>query len=115
MLSNKYKICQIIAMAETECHSLSLMYDPHICLNMESVNSKFNWTCGLTHNVPFKIGEITLYFQVYVIGSLSYAVLLSCPLDVLTESIIKNFTNEDQTIITDPKSCKKSAIPVEEW
>jgi hypothetical protein len=54
--------CQIIAMAEAECHSLGLFYDPLIRLNMESANGTCDWSLGLSRNVPFKIGDITLYF-----------------------------------------------------
>lgn len=104
--------CQIIAMAETECHSLGLAYDPRIRLNMESANGSLDWSLGLSRNVPFKIGDITLYFQLHIIRSPSYAVLLGRPFDVLTESLIKNYANEDQTItITDPNSGEKSTIP----
>jgi hypothetical protein len=104
--------CQIIAMAETECHSLGLAYDPRIRLNMESANGTFDWSLGLARNVSFKISDITLYFQVHIIRSPSYSVLLGRPFDVLTESVIRNFANEDQTItITDPNSGKKSTIP----
>jgi hypothetical protein len=104
--------CQIIAMSETECHSLSLAYDPHIHLNMESANGTYDWSLGLARNVSFQISDITLYFQVHVIKSPSYAVLLGRPFDVLTESVIRNFANEDQTItITDPNSGKQSTIP----
>lgn len=104
--------CQIIAMAETECHSLGLSYDPNIRLNMESANGTFDWSRGLARNVPFQISKITLYFQVHVIRSPSYAVLLGRPFDVLTESVIRNYANEDQTItITDPNSGRMSTIP----
>jgi hypothetical protein len=104
--------CQIIAMAETECHNLGLAYDPRIRLNMESANGTFDWSLGLARNVPFQIGDIALYFQVHIISSPSYAVLLGRPFDVLTESVIRNFANEDQTItITDPNSGRVCTIP----
>jgi hypothetical protein len=104
--------CQVIAMSETACHSLSLPYDPRIRLNMESANGTFDWSLGLARNVPFYIGTITLYLQVHVIRSPSYEILLGRPFDVLTESVIRNFTNEDQTItITDPNTGKKCTIP----
>ena len=86
---------QVIAMSETACHSLALAYDPEIRLNMESVNCTFDWSLGLAQNVPFLIGTITLYLQVHVIRSPSYKILLDRPFDVLTESIICNFMNED--------------------
>jgi hypothetical protein len=104
--------CQVIAMSETACHSLALPYDPRIRLNMESANGTFDWSLGLARNVPFLVGTITLYLQVHVIRSPSYEILLGRPFDVLTESVIRNFTNEDQTItITDPNTGKKCTIP----
>ena len=104
--------CQVIAMSEATCHSLSLAYDPRIRLNMESANGSFDWSLGLARNVPFLIGTITLYLQVHVIRSPSYEILLGRPFDVLTESVVRNFTNEDQTItITDPNTGKQCTIP----
>lgn len=104
--------CQVIAMSETTCHSLTLAYDPQIRLNMESANGSFDWSLGLSRNVPFLIGTITLYLQVHVIRSPSYEILLGRPFDVLTESVIRNYRNEDQTItITDPNTMKKITIP----
>jgi hypothetical protein len=104
--------CQVVAMSEATCHSLSLVYDPRIRLNMESANGTFDWSLGLARNVPFLIGTITLYLQVHVIRSPSYEVLLGRPFDVLTESIIRNYTNEDQTItITDPNTGDQCTIP----
>ena len=104
--------CQIVAMAESVCHSLRLSYDPQIRLNMKSANGTFNWSLGLARNVSFVIGDITLYFQVHVISSPSYAILLGRPFNALTESVIRNFANEDQTItITDPNSGKQCTIP----
>src|SRR3984957_1890382 len=104
--------CQVVAMSETTCHSLALPYDPRIRLNMESANGTFDWSLGLARNVPFLVGTVTLYLQVHVIRSPSYEILLGRPFDVLTESIIRNYTNEDQTItITDPNTGKQCTIP----
>lgn len=104
--------CQVIAMSETTCHSLGLVYDPTIRLNMESANGSLDWSLGLSRNVPFLIGEITLYMQVHVIRSPAYDILLGRPFDILTESVVKNFANEDQTItITDPNSDQQITIP----
>ena len=104
--------CQVIAMSEKTCHSLALAYDPKIRLNMESANGSFDWSLGLARNVPFLIGTITLYLQVHVIRSPSYQILLGRPFDVLTESVVRNFQNEDQTItITDPNTGAQCTIP----
>jgi hypothetical protein len=99
-------------MSETTCHSLALAYDPRIRLNMESANGSFDWSLGLARNIPFLVGTITLYLQVHIIRSPSYEILLGRPFDVLTESVIRNFANEDQTItITDPNSKAQCTIP----
>lgn len=104
--------CQVVAMSEATCHGLSLAYDPRIRLNMESANGTFDWSLGLARNVPFLIGTITLYLQVHVIRSPSYEILLGRPFDVLTESVIRNYVNEDQTItITDPNTGTQCTIP----
>lgn len=104
--------CQVVAMSEDTCHSLILAYDPKIRLHMESANGTFDWSLGLARNVPFLVGTITLYLQVHVIRSPSYDILLGRPFDVLTESVIRNFANEDQTItITDPNTDNKCTVP----
>lgn len=104
--------CQVVAMSESTCHGLSLAYDPRIRLQMESANGTFDWSLGLARNVPFLVGIITVYLQVHVIRSPSYDILLGRPFDVLTESIIRNYANEDQTItIKDPNSQKQCTIP----
>jgi hypothetical protein len=47
-----------------------------------------------------------------VIREPAYDVLLGRPFDVLTESIVKNFANEDQTItIRDPNTGCRITIP----
>jgi hypothetical protein len=103
---------QIIAMSEDVCHELSLIYDPMIRLNMQSANGTTDWSLGLARNVPFTIGAITLYMQVHVIGSPAYDILLGRPFDILTESIVRNFSNEDQTVtITDPNTGQRHTIP----
>ena len=104
--------CQIVAMSEDTCHDLSLVYDPAIKLNMQSANGNTDWSLGLSRNVPFTIGAITLYMQVHIIRSPAYDILLGRPFDILTESIVRNFANEDQTVtITDPNTGQRYTIP----
>ena len=104
--------CQIIAMSEDTCHDLGLAYDPRIRLNMQSANGNYDMSLGLARNVPFQIASITLYMQVHVIRSPAYDILLGRPFDILTESIVRNFANEDQTItINDPNTGKRVTIP----
>jgi len=103
--------CQIIAMSEEVCHELSLSYDPSIQLNMQSANRTVNQSLGLACNVPFFIGDLTLYMQVQVIRDPAYDILFGHPFDVLTESVVRNYANEDQTItIHDPNSGRVATI-----
>ncbi|EPQ50160.1 hypothetical protein GLOTRDRAFT_23852, partial [Gloeophyllum trabeum ATCC 11539] len=103
---------QIVAMSEAVCHSLGLQYDPTIQLQMQSANKTIDMSLGLAHNIPFQVGDITVYLQIHVIRDPAYDILLGRPFDVLTESCIKNFKNEDQTItINDPNSGIVSTIP----
>jgi hypothetical protein len=103
---------QIIAMSEGVCHELALLYDPGIILRMQSANGAITPSLGLARNVPFRIGDIVLYLQVHILRNPAYDVLLGRPFDVLTQSIIHNFANEDQTItICDPNTGKLATVP----
>ena len=43
---------------------------------------------------------------------LIHYILLGRPFDILTESIVRNFANEDQTVtITDPNTGQRHTIP----
>ena len=104
--------CQIVAMSEAVCFDLGLAYDPSIRLNMQSANGNVNQSLGLSRNVPFQIGNITFYLQVHIIHSPAYDILLGRPFDILSESVVRNFANEDQTItIRDPNSGRSVTVP----
>ena len=103
---------QIIAMAEDICFDLGLIYDPAIVLNMQSANGEVDQSLGLARNVPLQIGDMTLYIQIHIIRSPAYDILLGRPFDILTESVVRNFANEDQTItIFDPNSGRRATVP----
>jgi hypothetical protein len=103
---------QIVAMSEEVCMELGLIYDPTIMLNMQSANGKVDQSLGLSRNVPMRIGDITLYIQIHIIRNPAYDILLGRPFDVLTESIVRNFANEDQTLtIRDPNTGMHATIP----
>jgi hypothetical protein len=104
---------QIIAMSEEIAHQLGLIYDPTIRLNLQSANGEIDQSLGLARNVPCNIGgTITLYLQIHIIREPAYDILLGRPFDVLTESVVKNFANSDQTItIRDPNSGRRATIP----
>jgi hypothetical protein len=101
----------IIAMSEDVCHRLSLVYDESVIIELQSANSGINHSLGLARNVPCKIGRITLYAQIHIICNPAYNILLRRPFDVITESNVKNWRDESQTItIFNPNSTKVSAI-----
>jgi hypothetical protein len=68
--------CQIVAMSEEVCNALALHYDPTIRLNMMSANGGIDQSLGLARNVPFLIGNITLYLQIHVLRNPTYNILL---------------------------------------
>lgn len=104
--------CQIVAMASTVGHRLGITYDPDIILNMLSANGTVDSSLGLARNVPFNIGNLTFYMQVHIIQSPAYDILLGRPFDVLTESVVRNYKNTDQTItVHDPNTNRKATIP----
>jgi hypothetical protein len=102
----------IIAISEACCNSLGLLYDPTFRLHMESANGEVDESLGLARNVPFSIGPVTLFLQLHVVRSPAYDILLGRPFDVLTQSVIKNYQNEDMTLtIEDPNAHKVCTIP----
>ena len=99
---------QVIA----KCHVLALIYDPHIHLRMQLANCEVDETLGLTCNVPILIGDITLYVQFHIVRNPAYNILLGRPFDILVESIVQNYSNEDQTItIHDRNSRRITTVP----
>ena len=104
--------CQIVAMSEEVCNALALHYDPTIRLHMMSANGGVDQSLGLARNVPFVVGDITVYLQVHILRNPAYDILLGRPFDVLTQSIVRNFADENQTItIIDPNTGRKATIP----
>ncbi|OSX55966.1 hypothetical protein POSPLADRAFT_1063179 [Postia placenta MAD-698-R-SB12] len=103
---------QIVAMSEEVCLGLNLLFNPTIQLNMQSANGEVDRSLGLIRNVPFRIGEIVLYLQAHVIRNAAYDILLGRPFDVLTQSVVKNFADENQTItILCPNTGETVTIP----
>jgi hypothetical protein len=103
---------QIVAMSEAVCHDLGVAYDPGITIQMQSANGEVNPSLGLARNVPCKLSDVMLYLQIHVIRNPAYDILLGRPFDVLTQSVIRNYANEDQTLtIQDPNSGRSVTIP----
>jgi hypothetical protein len=79
---------------------------------MVSAKGGVDQLLGLAKNIPFKIGEITVYLQVHVLRQPAYDILLGRPFDVLTELVVVNYSNENQTItILDPNTGCKATVP----
>jgi hypothetical protein len=118
-VDNRYQVecildpgCQIITMSASRCNELGLAYDPSIRLNMQSANGNCNLSLGLACNVPFLISSLTFYLQVHIVQSPAYDVLLGWPFNILTESVIQNSANEDQSItIHNLNTSRKITIP----
>jgi hypothetical protein len=78
---------------------------------MQDVHGGLEETAGLARNVPFQVGEITIYLQLHVQKSAPFEVLIGRPFDVLTESVIKNHSNGNQEVtITDPNTGNKCTM-----
>jgi hypothetical protein len=104
--------CMVVAMSEAVALKLGISFDPRYKLHMESANGSTDFTLGLARNVAFTLEGITLRFQVHIVRSPAYDILMGRPFDVLTESTVQNYKNEDQTItIKDPTFGRILTIP----
>ena len=91
---------------------LALIYDLRIKLRMQSANGEVNETLGLAWNVPMLVGVITLYVQIHIVWNLAYDVLLGWPFDIISQSIVHNYSNEEQTItIHDLNTGETAMVP----
>ena len=96
---------QIISMARNVAVSLGINWDSGFVNEMESANRSIEKTLGLAKNVPFTCGSITVYLQVHIMSNPAYKVLLGRPFDIITESVVKNESNGNQTLtLTDPNT-----------
>ena len=102
--------CQIVGMSRAVWMALKKELNPSHTVSMQSANGTVDRSLGIVENLTFRFGTIELLLQVHVIEDPAYDILLGRPFDVLTESSIKNFRNEDQTItITDPNDSRRVA------
>lgn len=103
---------QIVSMSQATAMGLGLGWDPTICIFMQSANGQVEKSVGLSKNVAFVFGEVTLYLQVHIIKNPAYKVLLGRPFEVLAGSNIKNGTDGSQLItLTDPNTQKQWVVP----
>ncbi len=104
--------CQIVTMLEEVCTALALPYDPAVTLNMIAANSGIDQLLGIARNMPFLIGDIMLFFQVHILWLPAYNILLGWPFDTLTQSVVRNFCDENQSVtIQDLNLDKVVTIP----
>ena len=96
---------QIVVMSEAVAVKIGIIYDPTVVLHMQSTNGQIDHSLGQARNVPFMIGDIPFYLQIHILCAPMYDVLLGRPFNILTESIVQNFSNKQQSItIKDPNS-----------
>ena len=104
--------CQIVVMSEAVAVKIGLIYDPTVVLHMQSTNGQIDHSLGLARNVPFMIGDIPFYLQIHILCAPMYDVLLGRPFNILTESIVQNFSNKQQSFtIKDPNSDWVMTVP----
>jgi hypothetical protein len=103
---------QFCSMKETVAAALGLHWNPDKTIHMQSASGDITTSQGTAEMVPFRFGEITLYMQVHIFANTSYDVLLGRPWDVLTSSIVENFSDGGGKItLTDPSSGQRCVIP----
>ena len=67
---------------------------------------------GLARNIPCTLDDITFYLQIHVLWSPTYDILLGCPFDVLTKSVVNTLNKLGTTImVMDPNSGLCCTIP----
>ena len=97
--------CQIVAIDQQVAVDLDIVWDPSVTIRLQDVHGGLEETAGLARNVPFLIGDITMYLQLHVQKAAPFEILIGRPFDVLTESVIKNHSNGNQEVtITDPNT-----------
>ena len=87
--------CQIVSMLQAVWMTLKSQLNPKHTVSMQSANGTVDHSLGIIKNLVFRFGTIELQLQVHVIEDPAYNILLGHPFDVLTESSIKNYRNED--------------------
>jgi hypothetical protein len=106
---------QIISMAKEYALDLEISWDPDIVVHMESANRSLEKTLGLAKNIPFLFGHITIYLQVHIMENPAYKVLLGRPFDTVTESLVKNERDGNQSLtLTDPNTGERCVMRTHE-
>jgi hypothetical protein len=103
---------EIMCMSDPVSHQLGIAYNPNITIDMQSANGTRDPTLGLARNVTFTVGPFELLFQVHIVKSPAYDILLGMPFYDLVGTAIRNLKNEEQTCtLMDPESGEAYTIP----
>jgi len=88
-----------------------ISWDPGLSIQLQSANGSLSRTCGLAKNVLFTLGDVTVLLQVHIIETAPYKILLGRLFDAITESMIVNDREGNQTInITCPNTRTRATI-----
>jgi hypothetical protein len=85
-------------------------------LTMESVNTSTNETLGVIENLPLDFGVGEMLFQVQVVPTANFDVLLGQPFFTLTSCRTEDLPNGEQDVtLTDLNTGKVICIPTNQW
>jgi len=103
---------QIVSMTREVAAANKITWGPLLSIQLQSANGSLSRTCGLAKNVPFTLGDVTVLLQAHVMDVAPYKMLLGRPFDTITESMIINDREGNQTInIMCPNTGTRAAIP----
>ena len=81
---------QIVLMTRKVAAANKVTWDPNLSIQMQSANGSLSRTYGLSRNIPFTLGGVTVLLQVHIMEDAPYTVLLGWSFDSITESRIIN-------------------------
>jgi len=103
---------QIVLMTRDVAAANKISWDPSLSIQLQSANGSLSRTYGLAKNVLFTLGDVTVLLQAHIMETAPYKILLGRPFDTITESMIVNDREGNQTInITCPNTGTRAAIP----
>jgi hypothetical protein len=107
---------EIVAMRKDIWQSLGVPLRSDHLMTMESANKTKNTTLGVIENLTFNFGAGDLMFQVQVVETANFEVLLGRPFHSLTSCRSRDTLNGDLDItLTDPNTGKESMISTVNW
>ena len=81
---------QIVSITRKVAMANKMTWDPNLSIQMQSANGSLSRMSGLSRNVLFTLGRVTLLLQVHILEDAPYTVLLGWPFDSITDSQIIN-------------------------